>query len=59
MRNAAFDAEVHHAFIDRVRQTGCAPSRHDVSAALAKPVEDIEEALQRLVQSHGVVLHPH
>ncbi len=29
MQTAAFDAEVHHAFIDQLRRTGCAPSRHD------------------------------
>jgi hypothetical protein len=59
MHTASLDAEVHHAFIDRLRQTGRAPSRHEVSAALAKPVEEIEKALSRLAESHGVVLHPH
>jgi len=59
MQTAAFDAEVHHAFIDQLRRTGCAPSRHEVSAALARPVNEIEEALRRLSASHGVVLHPH
>src|SRR5258708_19023388 len=59
MQTAAFDAEVHHAFIDQLRRTGRAPSRHEVSAALARPVNDIEQALRRLSASHGVVLHPH
>ena len=59
MHTASLDAQVHHAFIDRLRQTGRAPSRHEVSVALAKPVEDIEKALSRLAESHGVVLHPH
>src|SRR5258708_20952019 len=59
MQTAAFDAEVHHAFIDQLRRTGCAPSRHEVSAALARPVNEIEQALRRLSASHGVVLHPH
>src|SRR5258707_785686 len=59
MQTAAFDAEVHHAFIDQLRRTGRAPSRHEVSAALARPVDDIEQALRRLSASHGVVLHPH
>jgi hypothetical protein len=59
MQTAAFDAEVHHAFIDRLRRTGGAPSRHEVSAALARPVDEIEQALRRLSASHGVVLHPH
>ena len=48
MQSAAFDAEVHHVFIDQLRRTGCAPSRHEVSAALARPVDDIEQALRRL-----------
>jgi hypothetical protein len=59
MQTAVFDAEVHHAFIDPLRRTGCAPSRQQVSAALARPVNDIEQALRRLSASHGVVLHPH
>jgi hypothetical protein len=59
MHTAVFDAEVHHAFIDGLRQTGYAPSRHKVSATLAKPVKEIGEALYRLAESHGVVLHPH
>jgi hypothetical protein len=59
MHTALLDAEVHHAFIDRLRQTGSAPSRHEVSAALAKPIKEIEDALCRLAESHGVVLHPH
>ncbi len=59
MDTTPFDAEVHHAFIDRLRQTGFAPSRHEVSAALAKPVKEIEKALYRLAESHAVVLHPH
>jgi hypothetical protein len=59
MQSAAFDAEVHHAFIDQLRRTGCAPSRHEVAAALARPVNKIEQALHRLSASHGVVLHPH
>jgi hypothetical protein len=59
MHPASFDAEVHHAFIDRLRQTGFAPSRHEVSAALAKPVKEIEKALYRLAETHSVVLHPH
>jgi len=42
MQSAAFDAEVHHAFIDPLRRTGRAPNRHEVSAALARPVDDIE-----------------
>jgi hypothetical protein len=59
MHTAAVDAGVHHAFIDRLRQTGYAPSRHEVSATLAKPVKEIDETLYRLAESHGVVLHPH
>ena|ERR1700677_4805691 len=59
MQTAAFDAEVHHAFIDQLRGTGCAPSRHGVSAALARPVNEIEQALRRLSAGHSVVLHPH
>jgi len=59
MQTAVIDAEVHHAFIDPLRRTGCAPSRQQVSAALARPVDDIEQALRRLSASHGVVLHPH
>jgi hypothetical protein len=59
MHSAVFDAAAHHAFIDRLRQTCFAPSRHEVSAALAAPVEDVEKALLRLARSHDVVLHPH
>ncbi len=59
MQTAAFDAEVHHAFIDPLRRTGRAPSRHEVAAALARPINEIEQALHRLSASHGVVLHPH
>jgi hypothetical protein len=59
MHPAPFDAQVHHAFIDRLRQTGFAPTRREVSTTLAKPVKEIERALYRLAESHGVVLHPH
>src|SRR5260370_40824783 len=59
MQTAAFDAEVHHAFIDPLRRTGRAPSRHEVAASLARPINEIEQALHRLSASHGVVLHPH
>jgi hypothetical protein len=59
MQAASLDAQVHHAFIDRLRQTGRAASRHEVSVGLAQPVEEIERALSRLSESHGVVLHPH
>jgi hypothetical protein len=34
-------------------------ARHEVSAALAKPVKEIEKALYRLAETHSVVLHPH
>jgi len=44
MQTAAFDAEVHHAFIDPLRRTGRAPSRHDVAVALARPINEIEQA---------------
>jgi hypothetical protein len=59
MHPAPFDAEVHHAFIDRLRQTGLAPTRREVSVTLAKPVKEIEKALYRLADTHSLVLHPH
>ena len=36
MQTAVIDAEVHHAFIDPLRRTGCAPSRQQVSAEARK-----------------------
>lgn len=56
--HTALDSRVHQGILERVIATGHAPETAELARALACSVEEIEAALRRLHENHGLVLHP-
>ena len=52
-------SRVHHAFMRPMLQDGRMPTRAAVSAALGITVQALDETLNMLAATHGVVLDPH
>jgi hypothetical protein len=58
MLRRMIDGRVHHQVLTSFVERGFAPTLHELAAALAAPVQDVEQSLQRLHTGHGLVLHP-
>lgn len=57
--NASLDSWIHHLLIQGFLATGRAPSRDELAEQAGCANEQIEQALQSLHATHGLVLHPH
>jgi Alkylmercury lyase len=55
----ALASRVHHALLAAIVRDGHAPGPAALAATLGVPVSEIDAALRRLADEHGVVLHPH
>lgn len=55
----SLNATLHHTLIRHILDHGHAPSRADLGRILALPDAEVADALFRLAEDHGVVLHPH
>ncbi len=52
------DSLVHHTVLDHIVRVGHAPTVDELAAALSASRSEIENALRRLAEGHGLVVHP-
>lgn len=53
------DAELHHVLLRHIVDRGYAPRVNELTHLLRASTDEVGQALRRLQDHHGVVLHPH
>lgn len=59
MTSMQTDMAVHHAIVSHLITDGRAPANAQLAQTLGLDLIELERSLQRLAQSHSLVLHPH
>lgn len=59
MSSTGFESLVHHLLVQGFLANGRPPSRDELAGQAGCTDEEIEQALQSLDATHGLVLHPH